>query len=99
MIYQVVTRNRLCQSKKYFTSKSDIRSHLDEVVKKTIKYYSEQEFPQKISKCQIDDGIYILSIDEKILPNWEKLLGPEKSEIFPPFVPITEKFMTKRLDM
>lgn len=99
MIYQVVTRNRLCQSKKYFTAKSDIKFHLEEVIKKTIKYYSEQEVPQKISKSQIEEGVHILTIDSKILINWEEVLGPEKNDILPPFVPITERIMTKRLDL
>ena len=99
MIYQVVTRNRLCQSKKYFTSKKDIRSHLDEVIKKTIKYYSNQEFAQRISKAQIDDGIHIIAIDEKIMPEWKNILGPEKEDILFPFIPVTEKISTKRLDL
>ncbi len=99
MIYQVVTRNRLCQSKKYFTRKSDIRSHLQEVIDKTMRYYSDKDSKYRIVTSEINDGIYILSIDEKLCPYWEKILGPEKPEILPPFVPPVEKFFPKRLDL
>lgn len=87
MIYQVVTRNRLCQSKKYFTSKKDIAHHLAEVIKKTKEYYSDNLTWFLLKPSHIYDGISVLAIDEESLPNWERLVGRERSTILTPFMP------------
>ena len=87
MIYQVITAGRLCQSKKYFTEKKDIKNHIKQVVKKTKEYYKKDK---KHIFCNEDilDGIRITRIDEQELLEWNKLFGSEQEEIGIPFIPV-----------
>lgn len=87
MLYQVITSGRLCQSKKYFTKKKDIKSHIKEVIKKTDDYYKKN----KIHVFCDDDiwlGVRITKIDEEQLPEWKDLFGNEQDEITHPFNPL-----------
>jgi hypothetical protein len=97
MIYQIVTRGKLCQSKKYFKTKKEISTHIQQVIKKTKDYYFDKDQNFTLTRSLVLDGVNIIEINELLMPNWMNVLGSERSTIMAPFVPIHEKFMTKRL--
>ena len=90
MIYQITTRNRLCGSKRYFKNKREAREHINNIIRKTHKFYSSLLFPQRLLMREIEDGINVLTIDENILPQWKIILGEEK-EITNPIISTTDQ--------
>lgn len=79
MIYQVVTRNGLCRSKKYFTSKQEIVPHIKSVIEATENYYP-------VEFRHMEEGVSVIEIDTDSIKDWQTLFGPEK-EISPPYKP------------
>ncbi len=91
-MYQVISRNMLCRSKKYFDSLGMVNNHIRIIIAETQKYYAKQE--RRLHPDDIAEGIVVTSIDQKLLPEWKKIFGPEK-EIRAPYTPETDNIEKK----
>jgi hypothetical protein len=96
MIYQIITYGRLCQSKKYFTDKKDVKNHIKSVIQKSLKHYASIHERVQLCNEDIEQGVRMLTINENILPDWEKLFGEEMKGILPPFDPNKKKIINKK---
>lgn len=75
MIYFVVTHNNLHRSKKFCSSKKEVKAHVQEVLSRT---------KWKVSETELSSSVVILKIDNTAIPEYETIFRT-LPDILPPW--------------